>query len=80
MKVEIYSKDFCVYCDMAKNLMESRGIGYTEYKLGNDGITREMLFERVPNARTFPQIIINDQVIGGWTQFKSWMEEHESSS
>ena len=80
MKVEIYSKDFCGYCDMAKNLMEVRGIGYTEYKLGHDGVTREMLLERVPDARTFPQIIIDNHVIGGWTQFQLWMEEHQSSS
>ena len=80
MLVEIYSKDLCGYCDMAKNLMESRGIEYTEFRIGHEGVTREMLLERVPNARTVPQIIIDGEVIGGWTQFRTWIEERDSSS
>ena len=47
---------------------------YTEYRIGYENITRETLLERVPNARTVPQIIINDQVIGGFTEFKQWVE------
>ena len=80
MKIEIYSKDFCGYCDMAKNLMESRGMEYTEYKIGSAGVTRETLLERVPTARTVPQIIINDEVIGGWNEFHKWVQENNSSS
>ena len=80
MKVEIYSKDFCGYCDMAKNLMEVRGIGYPENQRAHDGVSRDSLLVRGPDARTFPQIIIDNHVIGGWTQFQLWMEEHQSSS
>jgi len=74
MKIEIYSKDLCAFCDAAKNLMEMKDMEYTEYRIGYENITRETLLERVPNARTVPQIIINDQVIGGFTEFKQWVE------
>ena len=73
MKVEIYSKDFCGYCDAAKNLMEMKGMDYTEYRIGSVGVTKEVLLERIPNARTVPQIIIDDTVIGGFNEFRDWV-------
>jgi glutaredoxin len=74
MKVEIYSKDLCGFCDAAKNLMEMKEMEYTEYRIGYDNVTIETLLERVPSARTVPQIIINDEVIGGFNEFKQWVE------
>lgn len=74
MKVEIYSKDFCGFCDAAKSLLEAHDISYTEFRVGYEGVTRETLLERVPNARTVPQIIIDNKVIGGFTELKSWMQ------
>ena len=32
--------------------------------------TAEELFEKVPNARTFPQIWIDEKHVGGYDQFK----------
>jgi glutaredoxin 3 len=73
MKIEIYSKDFCGFCDAAKNLMEIKGLEYTEYRIGYENITRETLLERVPSARTVPQIIIDGNIIGGFDDFKEWL-------
>tara|TARA_B110000444_G_C18473946_1_gene425998 strand:+ start:338 stop:589 length:252 start_codon:yes stop_codon:yes gene_type:complete len=66
-KVVIYSRDLCGYCDMAKNWFETKDLAYTEHKIGADGFTREMLLEAVPNAKTVPQIFVDDELIGGWT-------------
>jgi len=33
------------------------------------------LFEQFPGARTFPQIKINDRVIGGYEQLVTYIEE-----
>jgi glutaredoxin len=70
MKVEVWSKDNCPYCDMAKKWLTSHGIEFTENKIGYNGVTREMLLERVPTARTVPQIIIDEQVVGGWDDLR----------
>lgn len=70
MQVEIWSKDACPYCDMAKNWFKSKNIEYVEHRIGHHGVTREMLLERVPTARTVPQIIIDGRVIGGWTDLQ----------
>ena len=70
MKIEIWSKDNCPYCEMAKNWFRSKGMNFVENKIGHNGVTREMLLERVPAARTVPQIFINDELIGGWDDLR----------
>ena len=66
--VVIYGKEQCPYCDMAKKLAEQRGYKYVYKQLGVDFELHEML-EKVPTARTFPQIFVNDKSVGGYTEF-----------
>jgi glutaredoxin 3 len=70
MKVEIYSKPQCPYCDMAKALSEREGHDLTVKMLDED-FNRETLMETFPGARTFPQIIVDGNKIGGYTEFKA---------
>lgn len=70
MKVIIWSKDDCPYCDMAKNWFKSKNVVFTERKIGTDGVTKEQLLEAIPSARSVPQIIIDDTVIGGWDNLR----------
>jgi glutaredoxin 3 len=72
--VIIWSKYHCPYCDQAKALLTDRKIPFKEHKIG-DGYTREELLEAVPNARTVPQIIINGNAIGGFTELKKYIDE-----
>ena len=69
MKAIVWSKYQCPYCEQAKQLLAQRGIDYEERKIG-DGWTREDLLEAVPTARTVPQIFLNDELIGGFTELK----------
>lgn len=64
-KVEIYSKMYCGFCYRAKRLLESKGVEFTEYDITLGGPRRDEMRERAPNARTVPQIFIDDQLIGG---------------
>jgi glutaredoxin-related protein len=50
-------------------VQESTEITYVKYML-NDDFSREELFEKFPTARTFPQITIDGESIGGWTEFE----------
>ena len=65
-KVEIYSKSNCTYCVMAMNFFDSKNIKYEVYSADDPKIFSEMM-ERNPQARTVPQIFIDDQLIGGYT-------------
>ena len=75
-KVEIYSKSNCSYCVMAKNYFESNRIDYIEYNVENIPTFNELL-KRHPAARTMPQIFINDDLIGGYTDLMAWLEYKE---
>tara|TARA_B100000519_G_C14043645_1_gene343922 strand:+ start:81 stop:401 length:321 start_codon:yes stop_codon:yes gene_type:complete len=63
--IEIYGKTRCTFCTQAKMLCEQKGLEYT-YKLLDADFTQEEFFEKFPNAKTFPQIIIEDVCIGGY--------------
>jgi len=73
MKVEIYSKPACPFCVQAKALAERKGYELT-YKMLDEDFTREDLMEAFPTARTFPQIVVNGDKIGGFTEFKALVD------
>jgi glutaredoxin 3 len=69
-KAIVWSKNSCPFCVQAKALLEARGIEYEERNVSTDW-TREQLLEAVPNARTLPQIFLDDQHIGGFTDLRA---------
>lgn len=72
MKVTLYTKDNCSYCQKAKALLTVKGIEYMEINIGND-ITREEFFELFPEARTVPQIIVDEKHIGGYDELAKFL-------
>jgi glutaredoxin len=73
MKAIVWSKYQCPYCDQAKALLTQKGYTIEERKIG-DGYTKEDLLEAVPTARTVPQIFIDEQLIGGFTELKQHLQ------
>jgi len=73
MKAVVWSKDACPFCDQAKNLLKLKGIQYEERNISTDW-TREQLLEAVPNARTVPQIFLDEQLIGGFTELRKHLQ------
>ena len=53
---------------------------YAVTTLEKDGLKRrfpfvtEDFFEKFPNAKTFPQIILNGEKIGGYHELEKWFE------
>ena len=74
MKAIVWSKDNCTFCDQAKALLEQRNIEYEDRKIGH-GYTREDLLAAVPTARTVPQIFVNNNHVGGFTELRKYIEE-----
>ena len=69
-KAVLWSKDSCPFCVQAKALLEARGIEYEERNVSRDW-TKEQLLEAVPTARTLPQIFLDDNYIGGFTDLRA---------
>ena len=66
--IEIWSKPNCPFCDKAENLCIQKELEFKKYMLDVD-YSREDLFKKFPSARTFPQITIDGNLIGGYTEF-----------
>ena len=66
----IYTKDNCPFCDKAKNLLTQKQIEFKSLKLGVD-FTREELLPKIPSARTMPQIMVGETLIGGYKELES---------
>jgi len=65
--VTVYSTDNCPFCSRTKQLLETRGVQYEEINLERDPRGRQELVERT-GMMTFPQVIVGDELIGGFTE------------
>lgn len=74
MKAIVWSKTPCPYCDQAKALLKQKGIEYEERNITEGTWTREQLLEAVPNARTVPQIFLDEQLIGGFNELRQHLQ------
>jgi glutaredoxin len=70
MKAIVWSKDACPFCVQAKALLNSKGIELEERNIMHGTWTKEQLLEAVPDARTLPQIFLDDNYIGGFTELR----------
>lgn len=62
----VYSKANCPFCTQAKNLLESRGIEYTEIRIDENPEAKEFVLSQ--GHRTVPQIYKDGEVFvqGGY--------------
>lgn len=67
MKVIIYTKVPCSYCDAAKAYFNGKSIPFEERDLTGDTDAMQELKQRTGHM-TFPQIFIDEKFIGGFTE------------
>ena len=66
-KVEVYSKPNCPHCDRAKSLLHAKGVDYVEFDISDDEARTLEMMQR-SQQRTVPQIFINNESVGGFSQ------------
>jgi glutaredoxin 3 len=66
-RVTLYTADPCPFCRTAKALLQRRNIPYDEITLTKDPDGRAELV-RLTGMMTFPQVIIDGEVIGGYQE------------
>ena len=71
MEVEIYSKTNCIFCDKAKMRLAKEN---PKIHMLDKDYTRDDFFKKFPNAKTFPQIVINGKSIGGYNELEKWLQ------
>ncbi len=63
--VEIYTSPLCGFCHMAKRLLTSKGVAFTEIDLATEPDRRAEMMSRANGGRTVPQIFVGDVHVGG---------------
>ena len=66
-EVVIYRTTYCGYCDMAKRLFTDLGVEFEEIDVTRDPEMRKKLVTMTGGRRTVPQIFINGESVGGYT-------------
>ena len=69
-KVEIYTKDWCLYSVRARNLLDRKGVRYEEIDVTTDS-ARELEMINRSGRHTVPQIFIDDFHLGGSDELRA---------
>ena len=77
MKITIYSKNNCVYCDKAKALIKGLGLEYEEKKLESFDSPQAMIEDIGKNVRSMPQIKIDGELVGGYNQLIEYFADRK---
>jgi glutaredoxin 3 len=66
-RVTIYTTEPCGFCRVAKALLTKRDVPFAEINLAKDPLGRAELV-RITGMMTFPQVVIDDEPIGGYQE------------
>ena len=67
-EVVIYSRPFCGYCELAKSLLEQKGVPYSEINVSEDRSRLSEMLDRSGGLMSIPQIFIRGRHVGGYTE------------
>jgi ribonucleotide reductase beta subunit family protein with ferritin-like domain len=70
MGITIYSKDGCDYCEEAAILCEEHKLPYNKLRISKE----ELDIKCQKKVHSYPQIFLDDELIGDFFQFEDWLE------
>jgi glutaredoxin 3 len=65
--VIVYTTDPCSFCSRVKQLLDARGVEFTEINMARDAAGRQELVQRT-GMMSFPQVVVGGQLIGGFQE------------
>jgi glutaredoxin len=76
MTFTVYSKDGCPYCTKVQQVLQLAELQHVVYKLGDD-FDRNEFYNKFGQGSTFPQVVMDDQIIGGCTDTVRYLKEQK---
>jgi glutaredoxin 3 len=67
MRAVMYSTDLCVYCVLARRLLERHGVEYEERRMRRSERAR---LAELGGGLTFPQIELGGRVVNGFAELR----------
>lgn len=84
MRIEVYGYDQCPFCLRAKQLLQEKGWNYIYYNIKTYPEYSDELQQRLKRFGmngtrvTVPQVFIDDDLIGGYTDLNSYILQIDS--
>lgn len=76
MKFTVYSKENCPYCYKIKTVLELTGSNFVTYNL-DEHFTKDEFYSEFGEGSTFPQVVCDDQKLGGCTDTIKFLREKQ---
>ena len=73
MKAIVYSTSKCVWCDRVVTLLKDKHIETEKIDVTEEGRLQEMQESAGSKVNTVPQVIIDGEYIGGFTETERWI-------
>jgi glutaredoxin 3 len=79
-KIEIFTIPGCAWCSKAKKVFEANGYDFQEISLSSEENIKkfEEAQEKYHFGNNVPQIIINDEFVGGYLDLHKCVMQHDS--
>ena len=77
--IEIYTKNNCIYCTKAKNILKKRGVTYIETTVSSPE-DKQALQDRVGEEKKInvvPQFFKDGNFLGGYIDFLEYFASHD---
>jgi len=74
-KFTVYSKDGCPYCTKVEQVLQLAELQHVVYKLDRD-FTRQEFYREFGSGSTFPQVVVDDEAIGGCSETIKYLREN----
>ncbi len=75
MNFTVYSRDGCPYCTKIQQVLQLAELRHVIYKLDRD-FDRDSFYEQFGQGSTFPQVVLNQQNLGGCTETVQYLKEN----
>lgn len=76
MKFTVYSKPGCPYCERIEKVLTLSNLEHKIYTLDED-FTRDQFYAEFGEGSTFPQVVMNDQNLGGCIDTVQYLKENK---
>ena len=76
MNFVVYSKQDCPHCYKVKQVLELTGNNFVVYNL-NEHFTKEEFYSEFGEGSSFPQVICDDQKLGGCNDTVKYLKEKQ---
>ena len=76
MNFAVYTKNDCPYCYKVKQVLELTGNNFVVYTLGED-FTKDEFYSEFGEGSTFPQVLCDDQKLGGCIDTVKFLKEKQ---